>query len=166
MCSLGTYQLKLWQNFSFSFHFSEVMEVTDANLQQLQVYLQQTLSPDPTARRGGKWMAEMFHEQPSFLQVRMVNLTRHLQNPLQLIMVPPELTVLSVFRWNINVNIFQWTHRPCRELFNQAGFPLALENRKHERSFFWSGNFESGWENKRYILHGKYKNSSPCKYVS
>ncbi len=30
------------------------MEVTPENIQQLQVYLQQTLSPDPATRRAGR----------------------------------------------------------------------------------------------------------------
>lgn len=35
------------------------MEVTESNLQTLAGYLQKTLSPDPTERRGGKIVGDV-----------------------------------------------------------------------------------------------------------
>ena len=39
------------------------MEVTDANLQALAGYLEKTLTPDPTERKGGLWFIYLFYIQ-------------------------------------------------------------------------------------------------------
>ena len=61
------------------------MEVTDANLQQLAGYLEKTLLPDVTERRGGMY----------FIMAEIYDILQHL-------LYPKQYTALSPERWALH----------------------------------------------------------------